>query len=114
MPPRTRASMMISPGEFWLANILYTDQSAAKKRPVLVLWLDTGDAVVAAVTSALPRTPSDTPLTDWQASGLRVASTVRLSRLDCLEQTLLLHRIGTLSNADAQRLKAAWSQHVKP
>jgi hypothetical protein len=73
--------MTISPDDFWLANILYTDQSIAKKRPVLVLWLDAGDAVVAAVTSALPRTPSDVPLMDWQASGLRLASTVRLSRL---------------------------------
>jgi len=96
-----------------VANILYTDQSAAKKRPVLVLWLDAGDAVVAAVNSALPRTPSDTPLTDWQASGLRVASTVRLSRLDCLEQTLLLRRLGALTTGDAQRLKVAWNQHIK-
>ena len=43
---------MISPGDFWVANIPYTDQSASKKRPVFVLWLDGLDAVVAAVTSA--------------------------------------------------------------
>jgi mRNA interferase MazF len=35
--------MTISPGEFWLANIPYTDLSASKKRPVLVLWLDAAD-----------------------------------------------------------------------
>jgi mRNA interferase MazF len=81
---------------------------------VLVLWLDGQDAVVAVVTSAAPRSPTDVPLLDWQAAGLRVASTVRLSRLDCLEQSLLLYRLGALSAADAQRLKATWNQHVKP
>jgi mRNA interferase MazF len=106
--------MTISPGEFWLATIPYTDQSASKKRPVLVLWLDAADAVVAVVTSARPRSITDVALSDWRASGLRVASTVRLSRLDCLEQALLLHRLGAVSAADAQKLKAAWAQHISP
>jgi mRNA interferase MazF len=106
--------MKICPGEFWLADIPYTDHSMTKKRPVLVLWLDAADTVVAVVTSASSRSPTDVPLIDWQASGLRVASTVRLSRLDCLEQSLLLHQIGTLSSNDAQRLKTAWMQHVRP
>jgi mRNA interferase MazF len=105
---------MISPGEFWLANIQYTDQTSSKKRPVLVLWLDAADAVVAVVTSALPRSATDVPLSNWQTSGLRVASTVRLSRLDCLEHTLLLHRLGSLSASDAHQLKTVWDRQVKP
>jgi mRNA interferase MazF len=54
------------------------------------------------------------PLADWQLAGLRLPSTVRLSRLDCLEQTLLIHRLGAMSPADAQQVKAVWSAHVKP
>ena len=106
--------MSIQPGEFWVADIRYTDGTASKKRPVLVLWLDGQDAVVAVVTTAVPRTPTDLALADWQAAGLRAASTVRLSRLDCLEQSLLLHRLGAVSTADARKLKLAWDQHVKP
>jgi mRNA interferase MazF len=93
------------PGEIWLAVIPFTDGSASKIRPVLVLWLDAGDAVVAAVTSATPRSASDGSLQDWQAEGLRVPSTVRLSRLDCLEQILLRRKLGALSPNDARRLK---------
>ena len=52
------------------ADIPFTSGSGSKKRPVLVLWLHGQDAVVAAATS-----------------------TVRLSRLDCLEQALLLHEL---------------------
>ncbi len=105
---------MIKPGEAWLADIPFTDRSASKIRPVLVLWLDGQDAVVAVVTSAPARTPTDVPLGDWQAAGLRVASTVRLLRLDCLEQSLLFRRLGAVTVRDAQKLKTAWDLYVKP
>jgi mRNA interferase MazF len=105
--------MTIRPGDFWVADIPFTDGSASKKRPVLVLWLDGDDAVVAAVTSAAPRTPTDVLLGDWRASGLRVPSTARLSRLDCLEQSLLVFRLGHVSPADAQRLRDVWTVHIR-
>jgi len=103
----------IRAGDFWVAEISYTSGAASKKRPVLILWIDGVDAVVAAVTSAQARTPTDIALADWAASGLRVASTVRLSRLDCLEHSLLLAKIGRLSDEDAENLKAVWKLHIK-
>jgi mRNA interferase MazF len=106
--------MTIQPGELWLAEIRYTDQTASKKRPVLVLWLDGLDAVVAVVTTAAPRSATDVALSDWQAAGLRKPSTVRLSRLDCLEQSLLLYQLGRLTPADALRLRTTWDLQVKP
>jgi mRNA interferase MazF len=105
--------MTPSPGEIWLAEIPFTDGSVSKIRPVLVLWLDGGDAVVAAVTSAAPRSTSDVPLQDWQAEGLRVISTVRLSRLDCLEQNLLRRKLGALSRNDTQRIKQVWANQIQ-
>jgi mRNA interferase MazF len=105
--------MPIRPGELWVADIPFTDRSSSKKRPVIVLWIDGLDSVVAAVTSAAPRTSTDVALADWLAAGLRVASTVRLSRLDCLEQSLLLHHLGAVTPADAQRIKQVWSSQVQ-
>ena len=105
--------MTISPGEFWVADIPFTNGQASKKRPVLILWLDGYDVVVAAVTSAAPRTQTDVALQDWQQSGLRVASTVRLSRLDCLEQILLLAKVGSVTVSDAYKLKATWQKHIR-
>ena len=106
--------MTMQAGDFWLADIPFTDGSASKIRPVLVLWLDGQDAVVASVTSASPRSPTDVPLADWASAGLRVASTVRLARLDCLEQSLLFRWLGALTPADAQSLQDAWLAHVRP
>ena len=100
-------------GEIWLAEIPFTSGVASKLRPVLVLWQDAADVVVAAVTKAMPRSTTDVPLQDWPAEGLIVASTVRLSRLDCLEQSLLCRRLGRISHRDAGLVKTAWSMHVQ-
>ena len=104
---------MPSPGEIWLADIPFTHGAASKLRPVLILWTDAADVVVAAVTSAPPRSPSDVSLRDWSAEGLRVPSTVRLSRLDCLEQSLLRRRFGLISQFDGPQLKQVWSAHIQ-
>jgi mRNA interferase MazF len=101
------------PGEICLAEIPFTDGSASKIRPILVLWLDSADVVVAAVTSALPRSPTDVILADWQSEGLRVPSTLRLSRLDCLEQILLRRKLGSLSANDAQKIKEIWTNRIQ-
>jgi PemK-like, MazF-like toxin of type II toxin-antitoxin system len=106
--------MPAQPGEFWVADIPFTHGTASKRRPILVLWLDGADLVAAAVTSAAPRSATDVALAGWKASGLRVASTVRLSRLDCLEQSLLIAQIGTISPSDAQAINQVWTSRVKP
>ena len=104
----------IEPGDFWVANIPFTNGADSKKRPILLLWLDGEDVVAAAITSAKPRSQTDVFLNDWSVSGLRVASTVRLSRLDCLEKSLLLAKIGQISQADAAAVKQVWELYVKP
>ena len=104
---------MSRPGEIWLAEIPFTNGAASKIRPVLILWIDAGDAVVAAITSAGPRSQTDVILADWQAAGLRVTSVVRLSRLDCLEQILLRQKLGVLSVNDAQNVKRIWANQIR-
>ncbi len=99
---------------FGSPDIPFTHGTASKRRLILVLWLDGADLVAAAVTSAAPRSATDVALVDWKASGLRVASTVRLSRLDCLEQSLMIACIGTISPGDAQAIKRLWALQVKP
>ncbi|HYO24111.1 MAG TPA: type II toxin-antitoxin system PemK/MazF family toxin [Lacipirellulaceae bacterium] len=105
---------IIRPGEFWLADITFTNRASSKKRPVLVLWLEANAVVVAAVTSAAPRSARDIALADWSAAGLRLPSVVRLSYLDCLERSLLFARVGMISPTDAELVKQSWARHVRP
>jgi mRNA interferase MazF len=100
-------------GELWLADIPFTGGVGSKIRPVLVLWEDAADVVVAVVTSAGPRSATDVALQDWTTEGLRVPSTVRLSRLDCLEQSLLRRKLGKISQSDVNRLKQVWSIEIR-
>ena len=104
---------MPQPGEVWIADIPFTSGTASKLRPVLVLWTDAADVVVAAITSAQPRSTTDVALQNWSAAGLRVASTVRLSRLDCLEQILLRRRLGVLVPTDAAQLQRVWANEIR-
>ena len=104
---------MPHPGEIWIADIPFTNGAASKLRPVSVLWTDAADVVVAAITSAQPRSITDVALQEWQSAGLRVASTVRLSRLDCLEQNHLRRRLGVLAATDAGLLKRIWENQVR-
>ena len=104
---------MPQPGEVWIADIPFTSGTASKLCPVLVLWTDAADVVVAAVTSAPPRSRTDVALQGWSGAGLRVASTVRLSRLDCLEQNLLRRRLGVVAQSDADELKQTWANEIR-
>jgi mRNA interferase MazF len=42
--------MTLKAGELWIAEITFTDGSASKKRPILILWIDRDDMVIKAVT----------------------------------------------------------------
>ncbi len=103
----------VRPGDFYVADIPFTNGMASKKRPVFVLWLEGDDAVVASVTTAAPRSATNVLIHAWSAAGLRKPSSVRLSRLDCLEQSLLIARPDAVSEDDASRLKTAWRDHVR-
>jgi len=105
--------MIPQPGEVWIADIPFTSGTASKLRPVLVLWTDAAAVVVAAVTSAPSRSRTDVALQNWTATGLRVASTVRLPRLDCLEQNLLRRRLGMVDQSDAGQLKQVWANEIR-
>jgi mRNA interferase MazF len=114
-PQKMKAYMMtIKGGEFWIAEITFTNGTASKKRPVLILWVDGEDVIVAVVTSTQPRTQTDVALNNWADSGLRLPSTVRLSRLDSLEKTLLRNKLGKVSQQDSWQLINIWEQHIKP
>lgn len=78
-----------------------------KRRPACVVSADAyqrgPDVIVAMVTSGAGRQRApglgDVVVTDWQAAGLRAASTIRTGRLLVLEQRLLDTTLGQLSAA---------------
>ncbi len=94
----------------------FTDRTAAKNRPAIVLSdagafnTPAGHSVMAMITSEDNSPwPLDCPLTDLDAAGLPAPSKVRF-KLFTLDHRLVRGAIGKLSTADAQRVGAGLHQ----
>ena len=91
----------------------FTDRTATKNRPALVLSdadafnQAAGHSVMAMITSQIdPPWPLDCAIGDLASAGLPAASTVRF-KLFTLDDRLVRGQIGKLSPADVSRVRAA-------
>jgi mRNA interferase MazF len=101
---------MITEAQIVLFRFPQTDQTEGKLRPALVVRRLPGqynDWIICMISSQLHQeipdfdeviTPSDS---DFQQSGLKLASVIRLSRLAVVNSDVLLGKLGQI---DAQRL----------
>lgn len=96
-------------GEVFICRFPFTSGDVSKPRPSLVLFDLGSDVVVCRITSAQYSGPLDIQLMNWAVAGLAKPSVVRLNRLVTAEKTLLRTRLGALSSADAQLVRAAWN-----
>src|SRR5579883_1130918 len=105
---KTKAyTMPIQPGEFWVADIPFTSGSGSKKRPLLVLWLDGLDAVVAAVTSAAPRSPTDVPLTGRDSCSFSIGRNIFVRAAHAAQRSKRLPQETAYSAALRARLRSS-------
>jgi mRNA interferase MazF len=87
-------------GDVVVAPFPFSDLSAAKKRPALVVATLTGnDIILCQITSQVAADSYAVPLTDrdFTSGGLRQASNVRPNRLFTAESSIILYRAGTIS-----------------
>ena len=105
---------MFRPGEIVIAAFPFTSLLAAKRRPCLIVAeCDTrGDFLVAFITSA-SRNPQwrcavlvKTAHPEWQQTGLKCPSAVRVDKLTTLHVSTLSGAIGVLPNDLIQAVKA--------
>lgn len=99
-------------GDVYICRFPFTSGVASKPRPVLVLFDRGGDVIICRVTSALHHAALDVPVSDWRVAGLLKPSIVRLDRLVTAEKSLLHVRLGELSAADKNAVRAEWNKHM--
>jgi len=107
-------------GQIVLVPFPFTDLSGAKLRPVLMLRqasVQFDDWLVCMVSSQLRQADQQideillTSDPDFAATGLKVASVLRLSRLAVLESSLLMGSLGAISHGRLYRIRqklAVW------
>ncbi|MGQ9734806.1 MAG: type II toxin-antitoxin system PemK/MazF family toxin [Candidatus Bipolaricaulia bacterium] len=88
-------------GDIVLVPFPFADARAAKTRPALVVndpryEAETGNLIIAQITSQAPKFFSDYPLRDWKVAGLVKPSIVRL-KLATLASSLVRYRPGRVS-----------------
>jgi len=104
-------------GDVVLVPFPFTDQTATKKRPAIVVSSDMYhrqrlDIVVVAVTSHLPRSTGaagEVVISAWKEAGLLRPSLIK-PVLATLERGLILRRLGALVESDRQALRDALKQ----
>ena len=108
MPPTTPYNQ----GDVVLLPFPFTDLTAAKRRPAVVISPDRynrihADVIVLAVTSYLSAQGAQdyrfSP-EEQRAAGLPKPSLVKVDKILTLEQTLILRRLGSLPTESTQRL----------
>src|SRR3954468_20448147 len=107
MPTTTAYSF----GDVVLVPFPFTDQTASKKRPAVVVSADAyhqrrPDVIVMAVTTQILRPAGplgEVLIGDWQGAGLPKASLIK-PVIATIEQRLILKRLGALKGADVQAL----------
>lgn len=97
-----------SQGDVVLVPFPFTDLSAIKQRPALVLSPDRSnkvrpDLVVAAITSQIPTTPGGDEVllsgNELKETGLPKRSIVKLSKIFTIHQGLIRKKIGHVSDS---------------
>ena len=102
-------------GNIVLVPFPFTDLSQTKLRPAIVLWADSrsSDVTLCFISSQgvenlnegeFSLNPTDG---EFQGTGLKVASKVRVTRIATIERGLISRRLGKLGNRQTQQLNLA-------
>jgi mRNA interferase MazF len=97
-------------GDVVVVPFPFSDLSATKRRPALVLADLTGDDVILCqITSQVARDANAIPLldADFADGGLRQASNIRPNRLFTADSGLIVYRVGRVSAAKSDAVVAA-------
>jgi mRNA interferase MazF len=92
-------------GDVVLVRFPFTDLSGSKRRPAVVLAEYPPDVIVAFISSVIPSMPELSNVIlrpsshSFAATGLKVASVIRLRKIATLEQSLVTRQLGQLDLA---------------
>ena len=93
-------------GDIVLLKFPFTDGKIYKRRPALIINdYDDGDIIVCRITSQIYETPNDMNINDWEKSGLRLPSVIRVHKLATLEKDLVEVKMGHIDNSTKEKIR---------
>ena len=103
-------------GSIVLIHFPFTDMSASKLRPALVIHESESDVVVAFISSRIPKHPSDSDLLipvnhpSFAGSGLKRTSVIRFDKVATVSRDLIEGGIGEIDEKLARECNAVMSR----
>jgi mRNA interferase MazF len=92
-------------GDIVLLKFPFVDGITFKKRPALVIQAsEDNDLIVCRITSQLYNTAWDVPIKNWEESGLKLPSIIRVHKIATLEMDLVELRMGNIDESLKQEV----------
>jgi mRNA interferase MazF len=83
-----------------LLKFPFTDTKTFKKRPALVINdFNDGDVIVCRITSQIYQTEFDVFIDDWEKSGLKLPSIIRVHKIATLEKDMVEVVMGRIDDS---------------
>jgi mRNA interferase MazF len=77
-------------GDIVLLKFLFTDGVTFKRRPALIIQdCNDGDIIVCRITSQIYETDNDVYIDEWEKSGLKLPSVIRVHKIATLDKSIL-------------------------
>jgi len=93
-------------GEIVLLKFPFTDGKTFKRRPALIINdFNDGDIIVCRVTSQIYKTKNDIYIENWEKSGLRLPSVIRVHKLATLEKDMVEMVMGKIGDSTKNQIK---------
>lgn len=93
-----------------LLRFPFTDGQVSKKRPALIINdSNDGDIVVCRITSQIYTSKHDTYIDNWEKSGLKLPSVIRIHKIATLEKYMVEMIIGKINEALKSRVNVILS-----
>ncbi|NJO90785.1 MAG: type II toxin-antitoxin system PemK/MazF family toxin [Chloroflexia bacterium] len=93
-------------GDIVLLKFPFTDTKTFKKRPALIINdLNDDDVIVCRITSKIYKTPFDVYIDNWEKSGLRLPSVIRVHKLATLEKDMVEIVMGKIHNSLKEKIR---------
>ena len=102
-----------SSGDIVLLRFPFTDGQSFKRRPALVINdTNDGDIVVCRITSQIYKTKFDVKVDNWEKSGLKLPSVIRIHKIAALEKEMVEIVMGKIDDSIKEKVEQKFKKLI--
>jgi mRNA interferase MazF len=97
-------------GDIVLLRFPFTDEQTYKRRPALIINdCNDGDIIVCRITSQIYNSKHDVYIDNWEKSGLKLPSVIRVHKIATLEKDMVEIILGKIDESLVTKIKAIFT-----